>query len=344
VHVRLKGINTVRKRLVDGTVRVHHYHRATGTKLVGQPGSAEFLASLAAAAKLLTLRDSGTLAGLIRDYQASADFLNLAETTKQVARWIFKNIEREYGDMPIAAVEDRKRARAEFLKWRDKMAIKAPRGADNTLVHLARVLSWALDRGLIDLNPLQGFRRAYKADRSEKIWLPKQIARFLAVAGPELRYSLVLALHTGQRQGDLIRLPWSSYDGAAITLRQGKSGRRVYIPCTKALREMLDSMQRRGPLVLTTKKGRAWKKRHFHDQWFEVSKKAEISDLHFHDLRGTAITMLSEAGCTVQEIASITGHSLANVSSILDKYLARTKTLARNAIAKLEKHGIKRSR
>jgi hypothetical protein len=28
-----------------------------------------------------------------------------------------------------------------------------------------------------------------------------------------------------------------------------------------------------------------------------------ITDLHFHDLRGTAITMLAEAGCTVPEIA-----------------------------------------
>ena len=65
-------------------------------------------------------------------------------------------------------------------------------------------------------------------------------------------------------------------------------------------------------------------------------KAAGLSGLHFHDLRGTAITMLSEAHATPQEIAAITGHTLGYVSSILDRYLARTRTLAENAIAKLE--------
>jgi hypothetical protein len=46
--------------------------------------------------------------------------------------------------------------------------------------------------------------------------------------------------------------------------------------------------------------------------------------------------MLAEAGCTVPEIASITGHSLRSVETILEKYLARTRALAESAIAKLE--------
>ena len=35
----LKGINTVRKRLRDGTIAVYYYHRATGARLNGAPGS-----------------------------------------------------------------------------------------------------------------------------------------------------------------------------------------------------------------------------------------------------------------------------------------------------------------
>jgi hypothetical protein len=62
-------------------------------------------------------------------------------------------------------------------------------------------------------------------------------------------------------------------------------------------------------------------------------KKAGISGLHFHDIRGTTVTMFAEAGCTVPEIASITGHSLRTAQRILDKYLAKTSKLAANAIA-----------
>jgi integrase len=38
----------------------------------------------------------------------------------------------------------------------------------------------------------------------------------------------------------------------------------------------------------------------------------------FHDLRGTAVTRLALSGCTVPEIATITGHALGDVRSILD--------------------------
>jgi len=58
--------------------------------------------------------------------------------------------------------------------------------------------------------------------------------------------------------------------------------------------------------------------------------------LHFHDLRGTAITMLSEASCTPQQIATITGHSLKTVHRILERYLARTRGLAEQAILNFE--------
>jgi hypothetical protein len=56
----------------------------------------------------------------------------------------------------------------------------------------------------------------------------------------------------------------------------------------------------------------------------------------FHDLRGTAVTLLAQAGCTTEEIASITGHTLSHAAAILDKYLARTRGLAEAAIAKFE--------
>jgi hypothetical protein len=56
------------------------------------------------------------------------------------------------------------------------------------------------------------------------------------------------------------------------------------------------------------------------------------------DLRGTAVTRLALVGCTEAQIAAITGHSLRDVSSILDaNYLHRDPALADAAIAKLER-------
>jgi integrase len=87
---------------------------------------------------------------------------------------------------------------------------------------------------------------------------------------------------------------------------------------------------------LTTKTGLAFKKRYFAERWELTCKAAGIAGLHFHDLRGTTVTMLAEAGCSVPEIVTITGHSLRRAQEILDKYLARTSRLAESAIAKFE--------
>jgi integrase len=157
-----------------------------------------------------------------------------------------------------------------------------------------------------------------------------------------MQLAVALALHTGQRQADICRLAWSMYDGAAITLRQGKARRLgreapvIRIPCTKALKVTLHSAERKAALILTTKTGLAFKKRYFAEQWESTCKAAGIAGLHFHDIRATTVTMLAEAGCSVPEIVTITGHSMRRAQEILDKYLARTSRLAESAIAKFE--------
>lgn len=60
--------------------------------------------------------------------------------------------------------------------------------------------------------------------------------------------------------------------------------------------------------------------------------------LTFHDLRGTAVTLLAEAGCDVPQIAAITGHTLRSASAILEKYMARTRAQGVAAMAKLENY------
>ena len=62
---------------------------------------------------------------------------------------------------------------------------------------------------MISTNPCERGGRLYVADRRDKIWTEQDIAAVLAVASKEVQLALILALWTGQRQGDLLRLPWS---------------------------------------------------------------------------------------------------------------------------------------
>ena len=354
VRVPIRGINTVHKRLSNGTVRTYFYHRATGRRLDGEPSSPEFIASYSAAESAMHDLVTGSFNALAREYTLSIEFQQkLAPSTQTEYRRMLKAAEVELGNLPIEALNDQ-RVRKEFLDWREEIARSSgQREADHRLSAISAMLTWAVDRGQIVANHLRGFKRLYHADRSEIIWLPEHIAAFMKVAPLEMQRALILALHTGQRQGDLLRLSWSAYDGAWISLRQGKArrggkpGSLVEIPCTAALRQMLDGIERVSPLILTSKTGRSLKKRYFARLWDEAMRKANLQsislpgsndrvELHFHDLRGTAVTLLSEAGCTPQQIATITGHSLKTVHRILERYLARTRGLAEQAMINFE--------
>jgi integrase len=339
VRIRLKGINTVRRYRKDGSFALYRYHRASGRQLTGEPGSPEFVESYAAAERSLRDRAKGTISALIRRFEDSPQFADMrADTTQKEYKRKFKVIERKWGSAPIAAFND-KQFRIDVLEWRDEIAKRARREADNLASALARLGAWAFDRGELDRNVLDKIIRVYHSDRADKLWLPNHVEAFLKVASPEMEKALMLAMHTGQRQGDLRRLPWTAYDGTRITLKQSKGGRTVSVRCTAALRALLDrfATEKKGLLILTTPTGRAWTKRYFNEHWNEAAKAAGITGLHFHDLRGTAVTMLAEAGCTVPEIAAVTGHSLKHVTHILEVYLSRTRHLADAAIVKLER-------
>lgn len=341
VVTRLKGIHTMKRKLADGTVRLHYYHRATRIPLPDDPCSPEFLAAFREAEASMRPKRPGTIALLIDRFKDSTDWAQLRESTRAIMKLNLRAAEAEFGTMPIAALEDR-RCRSIFLAWHEKQARATPRAADAKLQALQRVLSWAHDRGLAPANPIESFRRAYSSSRAEKIWLPHHVTAMENAAGPELRLALLLALHTGQRQGDLLRLTWKAFDGEAITLVQSKTRAKVYIPCTHALlAELLAAREaaKESLHILRAPNGRPWSPDAFKKAWRTAFTESGITeDLHFHDLRGTAVTMLAEAGATTPEIASITGHSIHSVERIIEVYLARTKTLATSAITKLNEH------
>jgi integrase len=88
--------------------------------------------------------------------------------------------------------------------------------------------------------------------------------------------------------------------------------------------------------ILVNSFGRPWTEDGFRTSWDKAFRKTSLKDLHFHDLRGTAVTRLALSNCSVPEIASITGHSMKTVQEILDAhYLGGRVELAESAIKKL---------
>lgn len=111
----------------------------------------------------------------------------------------------------------------------------------------------------------------------------------------------------------------------------------MVIPAGKPLKDLLDQTVRRSPTILTNTLGKPWTSDGFRSSWSKACRKAAISGLTFHDIRGSAVARLARANATVPQIATFTGHSLRDVEAILDAhYLGRDVELAEIAVMKLE--------
>jgi integrase len=337
VRVPLKGINRVRKRLADGSFVTYWYAWKGGPRLDGKPGTPEFHASYNRAVAQKIAPATGVILSITQGYQASADFLSRAPRTQRDYVHHIKGIEKAFGDFPLSALTDR-RTRGEFMAWRDRLAVRSRRQADYAWTVLARILSWAVDRGLAVANPCEKGGRLYRGSRADKIWTADDEAAFLRSAPAHLHLPLMLALWTGQREGDLLSLPWSAYDGTHIRLRQSKTGRPITIKVGAPLKAMLDSTPKRSTIILVSSKGRPWTEDGFRSSWGKARDAAGIVGLTFNDLRGTAVTRLALVGATEAEIATLTGHTLRDVRAIMDAhYLHRDPALGEAAITKLER-------
>lgn len=338
----LKGLHRVRYTTKGGETIIYCYAWRGGPLLAGGNGKPLIEGTPEFAQAFLTAKAgggqpvaTGTFKDLITAYRASTAFLKLSPSAKRNYEAALQRIETKFGSMPQGALNARS-ARGLFMRWRDGMA-STPRSADYAWMVLARVLSVAKDRGDILVNPCERGGRIYEADRTEKIWSEADLGRLFSVASKEVRAVVVFALWTGQRQGDLLRVGWSAYDGQRIQFRQSKTDRRAVVRISEELAVVIADLPKISTVMLTSSDGTPWTSDGFRTSFGRACKRAGIEGLTFHDLRGTAITRLALAGATAVEIAAITGHTERDVSAMLDKhYLGDREKLAEAAIIKLE--------
>jgi hypothetical protein len=94
--VVLKGINRIKKRQANGTIKIYLYHRATGLPL--DPNN--LVASYAAAEKTKKVASQDTLTHLIHVFDSSTYFDGLSETSRREYVWKLKRIEHRWVAAP----------------------------------------------------------------------------------------------------------------------------------------------------------------------------------------------------------------------------------------------------
>lgn len=334
----LKGLAKVKKTLAGGETIYYCYAWRGGPLLKNdkgepiQPGDLGLEAVFRRAHDQRRAPSPTNLSTLITLYRGSSDFRRTKPVTRQEYDRYLDNIRMQFSRLSLDELQ-RPATRGAFKEWRDRMADK-PRSADFAWMVLVRVLSFAKDRGMISVNIAERGGRLYRSTRRDRTWSEADVAAFEGVAPAYMRLTIQLALWTGQRKGDLLRLSWSDFDGSNLRFTQSKTKAHVLVPMGP-LANVLNS-QRGNGAILRNSRGGAWTSDGFNTSWRKCCAKAGITNLTFHDLRGTAITRMALAGCTVPEIAAVTGHSLKDVEAILDMhYLGGRAELAASAMRKM---------
>lgn len=182
------------------------------------------------------------------------------------------------------------------------------------LVVLSNILRYAHDRGMVEYNQAALVKGLPKKKEIEP-WTEEQFEKFIETAPRRLRTAVMLALYTGQRRSDLIRMLWTDYNGQTIKVVQQKTRKFLEIPVHVRLKRELETLPLRKRTILVNAFGEKWDG----ESLRRAVKKHAIDvglpeTLSIHGLRKSAAIALAEAGCTPHQIAAVTGHqSLKNV-------------------------------
>jgi integrase len=162
-----------------------------------------------------------------------------------------------------------------------------------------------------------GRRRIVSDDEIERI-------RAAALSGPRedasgraLVQMLDLALITGQRVSDLLAMRWQDVRPGGVFVQQGKTGARMLIEWTPALRSAVDACAvgttRIGHLI-KNRAGKAYTYAGMRSAWVRTCAKAGVEDLNIHDLRGRAGVDALEAG-DLEAARALLGHKTQRMTA-----------------------------
>lgn len=312
------------------------------TRLRGTPETADFwqhLTELGLTVEDPTSHPPGSFADLIEKYLQSPDFHELSPSTRKEYRRHIDLIGKMWGPLRVRDLRPR-----HVLELRDSLSGKKAT-ANHLLRVLSRLISWGIPREFCETNPCRHVPK-YRTGPGYEPWSWEDIDHFRRHARPDMWHAAALALYTGQRQSDCLKMKWSDIRQGVLSVRQSKTGKQVWLPIHTRLAEILDKMPRRSIYILTNSHGQPWQTG-FQASWRKHLARPEMrvlkeKGLVFHGLRKSAVVFLLEAGCTDAEVSAITGQTRQMVEHYAAKI--RQQNLAVEAILKWEERGTKESR
>ena len=287
-----------------------------------------------------------TVQQLVDKYYTSNDFSMLRDRTKKDYQYFLGVMCDSFGDVNFDKLSS-KQAKHAYEEW----VVRGISFANHICTVSSIVFRYAIDMEYAQINPFASVRRKTPAQR-KVVWTEDDVRQFLDTAYGEFQWrSIGLIVHMAydwcQRLGDMRLLTWDNFDFAnrKLSLEQSKRRSQVTLPIEDDLYDMLIHQEqdfgfqqyvvpRTMPvggeyqpysIERLSKAGRS------------VMREAGLSEeLRLMDLRRTGTTQMVEAGVSMGQIMSVTGHS--NPQSV-KPYMKNTYASANNALTTRKAYG-----
>ena len=283
---------------------------------------------------------------LVDKYYTSNDFSMLRDRTKKDYQYFLGVMCDSFGDVNFDKLSS-KQAKHAYEEW----VVRGISFANHICTVSSIVFRYAIDMEYAQINPFASVRRKTPPQR-KVVWTEDDVRQFLDTAYGEFQWrSIGLIVHMAydwcQRLGDMRLLTWDNFDFAnrKLFLEQSKRRSQVTLPIEDDLYDMLIHQEQdfgfqQYVVPRTTPVGGE-----YHPYSIErlskagraVMREAGLSEeLRLMDLRRTGTTQMVEAGVSMGQIMSVTGHS--NPQSV-KPYMKNTYASANNALTTRKAYG-----
>jgi len=280
---------------------------------------------------------------------ANQDARSFGDMQRRVAKlYDFFGAERSMDNLSGQDVRD-------FISWRRQPDAKTGKTvAPATINRELDVLSAMINHAVVQLewqlpNPVKG--RSLKEPKGVVRWITKaEAARLIECAetlkdGERVASFITLALHTGCRMNELLKLTWRRVDwqGRMIRLEpeDNKTAARRTVPLNdvaiQALRRRAESVATYcpdSPWVFAKRNGERWTA-----PWGgfrSACNKAGIENFRIHDMRHTCASWMVSEGVPLADVKEVLGHSTVVMT---EKYAHLAPHRARSAVTTLSGEG-----
>ena len=286
-----------------------------------------------------------TVKELVNEYYKSSDFNMLAYKTQvDYTNCLESMLGTQLNKNFICTTKVNKlsgaMARQSYEKWLKRGIYMA-----NHMVATSRkVYSFAMEMGYAEYNPFSTFKCKVTKPR-KVVWTREQITQMLDYCYNDFKYrSLGLIIQMSyewcQRVGDMRMLKFENidFDKGILNLEQSKRGASVTLPISENLLEMFKEQKQDYDIqeyvapYPSTLRG-SYKPYSLHRLSIVARRVIKLcglpNELRIADLRRTGTTEMVEAGVSMGQIMSVTGH--ANPQSV-KPYMKNTYESAKRAL------------